>query len=113
VVERILVEHGKMKKANEIPSAASYYKDRIDAGGKSRRAASARAVQLSDAQSMSILQALRDAMLAMLASNNCLITDRPDLPRADDTCWTTDFSKEIEAVDEAICILSGLGGWNS
>jgi hypothetical protein len=54
---------------------------------------------------MNVLQALEDAKRAMEGSHNCLITDRPDLPRADDTCWTTDFSKEIKAIDEAIASL--------
>ena len=54
-----------------------------------------------------VLQALLDARLALCSTHNCLTTDRPDLPRAPDTGWTTDFSKEIKAIDDAIFSLVG------
>jgi hypothetical protein len=54
---------------------------------------------------MSVLQALLDAQLALLSHSNCLITDRPDLPRAPDTGWTTDFTKELASIDAAISAL--------
>src|SRR5690606_29768626 len=47
-------------------------------------------------------RALRTARLALLSHNNCLITDRPDLPRSAETGWTTDFSRELQLLDEAI-----------
>lgn len=56
---------------------------------------------------MSVLQALLDAQLALLSHSNCLITDRPDLPRAPDTGWTTDFTRELAAIDAAIFALTG------
>ena len=56
---------------------------------------------------MSVLQALFDAQLALLSHSNCLITDRPDLPRAPDTGWTTDFIRELAAIDAAIFALTG------
>lgn len=56
---------------------------------------------------MNVLQARLSARLAMCATHNCLTTDRPDLPRAPDTGWTTDFSKEIKAIDDAIFSLVG------
>lgn len=56
---------------------------------------------------MSVLQALLDAQLTLLSHNNCLITDRPDLPRAPDTGWTTNFIRELAAIDAAICALTG------
>lgn len=59
-------------------------------------------------------RSLRTARLALLSHNNCLITDRPDLPRSADTGWTTDFSREIQLLDEAIGLTStcprSLGG---
>ncbi len=45
---------------------------------------------------------LRMAHHAMCANNNCLTTDRPDLPVSPETSWTTDFSKELAAIDEAL-----------
>lgn len=56
-----------------------------------------------------------DAQLALLSHNNCLITDRPDLPRAPDTGWTTNFTRELAAIDAAICALTGecFGGADS
>lgn len=56
---------------------------------------------------MSVLQALLDVQLALLSHSNCLITDRPDLPRAPDTGWTTDFTKELASIDAAISALTG------
>jgi hypothetical protein len=55
---------------------------------------------------MSVLQALLDAQLALLSHNNCLITDRPDLPRAPDTGWTTNFTGELAAIDAALSELA-------
>src|SRR5690606_11401418 len=50
--------------------------------------------------------ALRAARLALLSHNNCLITDRPDLPRSKEAGWTTDFSREIQLLNEAIGLTS-------
>lgn len=47
-------------------------------------------------------QALLAARLALASHHNCLITDRPDLPRSADTGWTTDFSGELTLIDAAI-----------
>ncbi len=55
----------------------------------------------------SVLQSLLDARVALALHSHCLITDRPDLPRAPDTGWTTDFSKEIQAIDDSISALVG------
>lgn len=47
-------------------------------------------------------QALRAARLALALHHNCLITDRPDLPRSADSSWTTDFSDELTLIGAAI-----------
>ena len=49
-----------------------------------------------------ITQALLVARLALASHYNCLITERPDLPRSADTGWTTDFSDELTLIDAAI-----------
>lgn len=54
------------------------------------------------AQKAQVVQALERARLALCASHNVLATDRPDLPRSSDTSWTTDHSKEIEAIGCAL-----------
>lgn len=46
--------------------------------------------------------ALEAARLALLSNDNCLITDRPDLPLSQETSWTTDFSGELALIDAAI-----------
>lgn len=51
-------------------------------------------------------QALKAARLAMCATNNTLTTDRPDLPRSEETSWTIDFNKEISLIDQGIQALS-------
>lgn len=56
---------------------------------------------------MKVLQALLDARIALAANHNVLATDRPDLPRAPDTGWTTDFAREIAGIDAAIFALTG------
>ncbi|MFT8276133.1 hypothetical protein ACMSSJ_11400 [Kerstersia gyiorum] len=48
------------------------------------------------------VRALRAARLAMCATNHTLTTDRPDLPRSDETSWTIDFSDEIALIDLAL-----------
>lgn len=48
-------------------------------------------------------QALEAARLALLSHNNCLITDRPDLPRSAETSWTTDFTRVLALIDAALC----------
>ena len=55
----------------------------------------------------SVVQTLLNARLALVSHSNCLITDRSDLPRAPDTGWTTDFTQEIKAIDDAIAGLVG------
>lgn len=52
-----------------------------------------------------VTAALEHAMLALSATHNCLTTDRPDLPRAPDTCWTTDFSEQIALIEAALTTL--------
>lgn len=46
--------------------------------------------------------ALEAARLALLSNDNCLITDRPDLPLSQETSWTNDFSGELALIDAAI-----------
>jgi len=52
--------------------------------------------------------ALKAARLAMLSNDNCLITDRADLPRSDETSWRTDFSRELALIDAAISASTGV-----
>lgn len=52
-----------------------------------------------------VTAALEHALRALVSTNNCLTTDRPDLPRAPDTGWTTDFSKEIELLNAALAAM--------
>lgn len=47
-------------------------------------------------------RALEAARLALLSHDNCLISDRPDLPRTEETGWTTDFSRELALIDVAL-----------
>lgn len=56
---------------------------------------------------MSILEALQMARMALVTTHNVLATDRPDLPRAPDTGWTTNFLREIAAIDDAVEMLVG------
>lgn len=49
-----------------------------------------------------VATALKAARLALLSNDNCLITDRPDLPLSQETGWTTDFSSELALIDAAI-----------
>lgn len=58
----------------------------------------------------SVLGALRMARKALVENHNVLATDRPDLERAPDTGWTTDFRKEIDAIDAAAEMLVGCPG---
>lgn len=46
--------------------------------------------------------ALEAARLALLSNDNCLITDRPDLPLTQETSWVTDFSAVLALIDAAI-----------
>lgn len=52
------------------------------------------------------VSALQAARLAMCATNNTLTTDRPDLPRSEESSWTICFDKEISQIDQAIKALS-------
>ncbi|WP_164084833.1 hypothetical protein [Pseudazoarcus pumilus] len=58
-----------------------------------------------------VINALRRAHLALSASHNLTVTDRPDLPRKDWPVWVTDHRAELAAIEEviAISIDSGLG----
>lgn len=56
---------------------------------------------------MSILDALQQARMALVTNHGVLATDRPDLPRAPDTGWTTNFLREIAAIDAAVEMLVG------
>lgn len=70
-----------------------------------KRGPRTRALQLTNVRTTatgSVVQALLDARMALATTHNVLATDRPDLPRAPDTGWTTDFSVEIRALDQAI-----------
>lgn len=49
-----------------------------------------------------VVEALKAARLALLSHDNCLITDRPDLPASQETSWTSDFSGELALIDVAI-----------
>lgn len=49
-----------------------------------------------------VFEALKAARLALLSHDNCLITDRPDLPASQETSWTSDFSGELALIDVAI-----------
>ncbi|MEG2582805.1 hypothetical protein [Comamonas sp.] len=49
-----------------------------------------------------VVEALKAARLALLSHDNCLITDRADLPRSAETCWTTDFSRQLQLIDVAL-----------
>ena len=49
-----------------------------------------------------VVVALEAARFALISNNNCLITDRPDLPLSQETSWTTDFSSELALIDAAI-----------
>lgn len=49
-----------------------------------------------------VVGALKAARLALLSHDNCLITDRPDLPPSQETSWTTDFSGELALIDLVI-----------
>lgn len=66
------------------------------------------AVQTQQAAAdMSVIQVLLACRIAFCSHHNCLITDRPDLPREPDTGWTTNFRQEIAAIDTAINKLTG------
>ncbi len=52
-----------------------------------------------------IIDTLLYARLALCATHNVKATDRPDLPMTDSTSWTTDHSKETEAIDHALTAL--------
>lgn len=55
-----------------------------------------------------VVEALKAARLALLSHDNCLITDRADLPLSRETCWTTDFSRQLELIDVAIARTASL-----
>lgn len=57
----------------------------------------------------SAMRALKSARLAMCATNHTLTTDRPDLPRSEETSWTINFTNEINLIDQAIQTLSNTG----
>nr|WP_263864216.1 hypothetical protein [Variovorax sp. 38R] len=51
---------------------------------------------------VTVLEALELARMALVTNHNVLATDRPDLPRSPDTGWTTNFLREIAAIDAAV-----------
>jgi len=53
-----------------------------------------------------VLEALRRVHLALSASHNLTVTDRPDLPRSEWPVWVTDHAAEIKALDDAVAIVS-------
>lgn len=52
-----------------------------------------------------IIDTLLYARLALCATHNVKVTDQPDLPMTDSTSWTTNHSKETEAIDHALTAL--------
>lgn len=54
-------------------------------------------------------KALNAARLTMCATNNTLTTDRPDLPRSEETSWTVNFNSEIQLIDDALQAIASTG----
>jgi len=50
-------------------------------------------------------KAMKAAHLQLCVTNNLLVTDRPDLPRAEDTSWTTDHRTELARLEAAMKLL--------
>ena len=50
---------------------------------------------------MQIIEALDRASLALSASHNLTVTDRPDLPRDQWPVWVLDHRRELDALDRA------------
>ncbi len=63
-------------------------------------------------QEGAIHEALRAARLALVSHNNCLITDRPDLPRSAESGWTTAFTRELALIDTAIGLSTASRCWH-
>lgn len=55
----------------------------------------------------SLLDTLELAKREFLFIGGCVMTDRPDLPLSQETSWTTDFSRVVEAIDDAIDLVVG------
>lgn len=53
-------------------------------------------------------RAMTAAHLQLCVTNNLLVTDRPELPRAEDTSWTTDHRAELAELDAALKWLDAL-----
>jgi hypothetical protein len=52
---------------------------------------------------MSIKEKLENIRLALVSTNNCLTTDRPDLVNTEaDIFWTIDNTEEISNIDEIL-----------
>ncbi|MBA2594352.1 MAG: hypothetical protein M3495_06680 [Pseudomonadota bacterium] len=50
-------------------------------------------------------KAMKAAHLQLCVTNNLLVTDRPDLPCADDTSWTTDHRTDLAGLEGAMKLL--------
>ena len=59
------------------------------------------------AQRHALLDTLELAKREFLFVGGCVMTDRPDLPLSVETSWTTDFSRVVAAIDDAIDQLVG------
>lgn len=56
---------------------------------------------------LSVVDTLELAKREFLFVGGCVMTDRPDLPLSVETSWTTDFSRVVAAIDDAIDQLVG------
>lgn len=54
-----------------------------------------------------VWDSLVKAKVALVANHEVLATDRPNLPLAPGTGWTTNFLREIAAIDDAKAMLAG------
>lgn len=55
-----------------------------------------------------IVSTLKATRLAMYSVNNTFTTDRPDLPRSEETSWTVCFDKEVDLIDQTLKAISDL-----
>lgn len=58
---------------------------------------------------ISVVDTLELAKREFVIIGGCVVTDRPDLPLSPDTSWTSDFSRVVAAIDDAIDQLVGAG----
>lgn len=57
-------------------------------------------------------RAVTKAHLQLCATHNLLVTDRPDLPRSEETGWTTDNRNELAELDAVLEWLNALSTGN-